>query len=389
MDSNLNQNSSMVSNDAIRFMSRAIRMARKGLGRTSPNPMVGAVVVKNGKIVGEGFHRALGEPHAEVDAIRAAGNLTKGAELFVTLEPCNHYGRTPPCTQAIIAAGIKKVYYGIDDPNPSVIGGGADFLRKAGIDVVGKVLENRCRSLNEMYLTNVTFKRPFVYLKLAMSLDGRIATRTGHSQWITSEESRMRVHRLRDRVSAVMVGIQTILADNPFLTTRLKDREGRDPVRIVADSNLRTPLEANIFNKMSPSSVIIATRKSPPSRLKARLEKKGCKVIETSNPDRVDLRDLVKSLYQLGITSLLVEGGAGLAWGALEAQIVDRCMFFYAPIIIGGKSAPGGISGTGIERLEQAPRLVEMRSSRIGPDILVEGRVLYPGEQNDITNKSS
>ncbi len=173
-----------------------------------------------------------------------------------------------------MAAGIKKVYYGIDDPNPSVIGGGADFLRKAGIEVVGQVLENRCRALNEMYLTNVTFRRPFVYLKLAMSLDGRVATRTGHSQWITSEQSRMRVHRLRDKVTAVMVGIRTVLADNPFLTTRLKGGVGRDPIRIVADSNLRTPLEANIFNQMSQAGVIVATRKNPPSRLKSRLEKK-------------------------------------------------------------------------------------------------------------------
>ncbi|MFH0957887.1 MAG: bifunctional diaminohydroxyphosphoribosylaminopyrimidine deaminase/5-amino-6-(5-phosphoribosylamino)uracil reductase RibD [Pseudomonadota bacterium] len=385
----MNQIYRKVSHEAVRFMSRAIRMARKGLGRTSPNPMVGAVVVKNGKIVGEGFHRALGEPHAEVDAIRAAGAQTQGAELFVTLEPCNHYGRTPPCTQAIMAAGIKKVYYGIHDPNPSVIGGGADFLRKSGIEVVGQVLENRCRALNEMYLTNVTFKRPFVYLKLAMSLDGRIATRTGHSQWITSEQSRMRVHRLRDRVTAVMVGIRTVLADNPFLTTRLNGREGRDPIRIVADSNLRTPLEANIFNQMSPAGVIIATRSNPPSRLKARLEKKGCRIIETTSVEKVDLRDLLTSLYQIGITSLLIEGGAGLAWGALEARIVDRCMFFYAPIIIGGKSAPSGVSGAGIDRLEQAPRLVDMRSSRIGPDILVEGKVVYPGDQDDTTNKPS
>ncbi len=385
----MNQNYRKVSHEAIKFMSRAIRMAQKGLGRTSPNPMVGAVVVKNGKSVGEGFHRALGEPHAEVDAIRAAGAQTEGAELFVTLEPCNHYGRTPPCTQAIMAAGIKKVYYGIDDPNPSVIGGGAEFLRKAGVEVVGQVLENRCRALNDMYLTNVTFKRPFVYLKLAMSLDGRVATRTGHSQWITSEQSRMRVHRLRDRVTAVMVGIKTVLADNPFLTTRLNGREGRDPVRIVADSNLRTPLEANIFNQMSPAGVIIATRRNPPSRLRARLEKKGCRVIETTSLDKVDLKDLLTNLYQIGITSLLIEGGAGLAWGALEARIVDRCMFFYAPIIIGGKSAPSGVSGAGIDRLEQAPRLVDMRSSRIGPDILVEGKVVYPGDQDDTTNKSS
>jgi diaminohydroxyphosphoribosylaminopyrimidine deaminase/5-amino-6-(5-phosphoribosylamino)uracil reductase len=342
--------------------------------------MVGAVVVKDGKIIGEGFHRATGEPHAEVEAIRAAGVETHGAELFVTLEPCNHYGRTPPCTQAIMAAGVKRVYYGIGDPNPSVIGGGAEFLRRAGIEVVGQVLENRCRALNEVYLANVTLKRPFVYLKLAMSLDGRIATRTGHSRWITSEQSRMKAHRLRDRVCAIMVGIETVLIDNPSLTTRLKERQGRDPIRIVADSNLRTPLDANIFNQTSQAGVIIATRSNPPSRLKSRLEKKGAKVIQTTGADRVDLKDLLANLYKMGITSLLIEGGAGLAWGALEAKIVDRCMFFYAPMIIGGKSAPTGVSGTGINRLEEAPRLVEMRSLKVGPDILVEGKVIYPGE---------
>lgn len=375
--------------DELRFMSRAIGLARRGLGRTSPNPMVGAVVVKGGRIVGEGFHRAPGEPHAEVEAIRAAGIETQGAALFVTLEPCNHYGRTPPCTQAIMAAGIKKVYYGIGDPNPSVIGGGAEFLRKAGIEVVGQVLENRCKALNEVYLTNVTLKRPYVYLKLAMSLDGRIATRSGHSKWITSEQSRVKTHRLRDRVCAIMVGIETILADNPFLTTRLTGRTGRDPVRIVADSNLRTPLDANIFNQTSPSGVILATRSNPPSRLKARLEKKGAKIIQTSGSNKVDLKDLLSNLYQMGITSLLIEGGARLAWGALEARIVDRCVFFYAPIIIGGKSAPSGVSGIGINRLEEAPRLVEMRSSKVGPDILVEGRVVYPDGQHDTTDKSS
>lgn len=366
--------------EAHKYMSRALRLARRGLGRTSPNPMVGAVVVKDGKIIGEGFHRATGEPHAEVEAIRAAGVETHGAELFVTLEPCNHYGRTPPCTQAIMAAGVKRVYYGIGDPNPSVIGGGADFLRRAGIEVVGQVLENRCRALNEVYLTNVTLRRPFVYLKLAMSLDGRIATRTGHSRWITSEQSRMKAHRLRDRVCAIMVGIETVLIDNPSLTTRLKERQGRDPIRIVADSNLRTPLDANIFNQTSQAGVIVATRSNPPSRLKSRLEKKGAKVIQTTGTDRVDLKDLLTNLYKMGITSLLIEGGAGLAWGALEAKIVDRCMFFYAPMIIGGKSAPTGVSGTGINRLEEAPRLVEMRSLKVGPDILVEGKVVYPGE---------
>lgn len=366
--------------EAERYMSRALNLAKRGQGRTSPNPMVGAVIVKDDKIVGEGYHRAPGEPHAEVEAIRAAGDNTRGAELYVTLEPCNHYGRTPPCTLAIMAAGIKKVYYGIDDPNPTVIGGGADTLRKAGVEVIGPILEDRCTAINEVYLTNVTMRRPFVVLKLAMSLDGRIATKTGASKWITSEESRMKVHRIRDRVSAIMVGIQTVLQDNPSLTTRLKGAQGRDPVRIVADSSLRTPPDSAIFNASSPAGVIIATRKDPPTRLKSRLEKKGARIVMTDSPDKVNLVDLFYQIYRMGITSVLIEGGAGLAWGALDARVVDKCSFFYAPLIIGGKSAPSGIGGAGINHLEEAPRLINVKSLKVGPDILVEGRVQYPGK---------
>ncbi len=365
--------------EAERYMSRALNLARRGLGRTSPNPMVGAVIVKDGQIVGEGYHRAPGEPHAEVEAIRAAGDQTRDAELYVTLEPCNHYGRTPPCTLAIMAAGIKKVYYGIEDPNPTVIGGGAETLRKSGVEVVGPIIKGRCATINEVYLTNVTMRRPFIILKLAMSLDGRIATKTGASRWITSEESRMKVHRLRDRVSGIMVGVQTILKDNPSLTTRLKGTQGRDAIRIVADSNLRTPPDAAIFNASSSAGVIIATRKDPPIRLKARLEKKGAKIVQTDGLERVNLVDLFSQIYRMGITSVLIEGGASLAWGALDSRVVDRCAFFYAPIIIGGKSAPSGIGGAGINHLEEAPRLVNVKSFKVGPDILVEGLVQYPG----------
>ena len=359
-------------------MSHALRLARRALGRTSPNPAVGAVLVKNGTVVGEGYHRAAGEPHAEVEAIRSAGSDAKGAELFVTLEPCNHHGRTPPCTQAILEAGIKRVWYGMDDPNPIVTGGGAKTLRAAGVEVVGQVAEKRCRRTNEVYVTNVTQRRPFVFLKLAMSLDGRIATRAGHSQWLTSEESRLKVHRLRDKVSAIMVGINTLLADNPSLTTRLPHKRGRDPIRIVADSSLRTPLDAAIFNSSSSCGVIVATRKDPPADRRSKLEQSGAKVIRTSGTEQVDIADLLYRLYRIGVTSLLIEGGAELAWSALHARVVDRCMFFYAPIIIGGTSAPSGVEGKGINRLDEAPRLVDVRSFRLGPDILLDGRVVYP-----------
>jgi diaminohydroxyphosphoribosylaminopyrimidine deaminase / 5-amino-6-(5-phosphoribosylamino)uracil reductase len=366
--------------DARKLMALALRLARRRLGRTSPNPVVGAVLVKDGRVVGEGYHRAAGEPHAEVEAIRSAGSDARGAELFVTLEPCNHHGRTPPCTAAILEAGIKKVWYGIDDPNPVVRGGGAQTLRAAGVEVVGHVMESRCRRINEVYLTNVTFQRPFVYLKLAMSLDGRIATRTGHSQWITSDESRRKVHRLRDRVSAIMVGVGTILADNPSLTTRLPEGRGHDALRIVADSGLRTPPDATIFTSSSAAGVIIASRDDPPADRKTKLEKRGAKIVRTSGRDRVDLNDLFARLYRSGVTSVLIEGGAGLAWGALEARAVDRCLFFYAPVIIGGSEAPGGVGGIGVSRLDEAPRLGDMQVSRVGPDILVNGRVVYPSD---------
>ncbi len=233
----------------------------------------------------------------------------------------------PPCTEAILEAGIRKVWYGTDDPNPGVRGGGAQFLAKAGVEVVGHVIESRCRRINEVYLTNISLRRPFVYLKLAMSLDGRIATKTGDSKWITSEASRKKVHRLRDRVSAIIVGVETVIADNPSLTTRLPRGGGRDPIRIVADSNLRTPLDALIFNPNSRAGVIIATKKDPPLDKKVELEKRGAKILQTAGTDKVDLKDLLSRLYASGITSVLIEGGAGLAWGALEAGVVDRCLF--------------------------------------------------------------
>ncbi len=360
----------------------ALKLARRGLGRTSPNPAVGAVIVKNGLVVGKGYHRAAGFPHAEVEAIRSAGSEALGSNLFVTLEPCNHHGRTPPCTKAILEAGIRRVYYGTDDPNPGVTGGGARLLQEAGVHVVGHVLESRCRRINEVYLTNITQKRPFVFLKLAMSLDGRIATKIGASKWITSEASRRKVHRLRDRVSAIMVGIGTVIADNPSLTTRLPGSRGHDPIRVIVDSSLRTPPESLVLNSDSASGCIIASTKNPPLDRKLELEKRGAKVLSTKGGKQVDLPDLLSRLYAIGITSVLVEGGAGLAWGALEAGIVDRCLFFYAPIIIGGAAAPSGIEGIGISRLDEAPRLVDMKAFRIGPDILLDGIVAYPANRD-------
>ncbi|MFH0826216.1 MAG: bifunctional diaminohydroxyphosphoribosylaminopyrimidine deaminase/5-amino-6-(5-phosphoribosylamino)uracil reductase RibD, partial [Pseudomonadota bacterium] len=358
-----------VRREAEYYMAQALRSARRGLGRTDPNPMVGAVVCKDGVVIGEGYHQAAGRPHAEVEALRGAGEKARGADLYVTLEPCNHHGRTPPCTRAIIEAGIARVWYGMADPNPAVSGGGVHALRAGGIEVEGPILEDHCVRLNEVFITHVTLRRPFVFLKLAMSLDGRIATRTGQSRWITSESSRRRVHLLRDRVSAIMVGIGTVLADNPALTTRLDRGKGRDPIRIVVDSALRTNPEAAIFNPSSTSGVIVATRSNPPEAPVRGLEAAGAEVVRTEGRDRVDLQDLMTKLYDRGITSVLVEGGAGLAWGALDAGIVDRCLFFYAPKIIGGMEAPSGIGGLGIATLDKAPHLEGVEVARVGTDI--------------------
>ncbi len=356
-------------------MAIALGLAKKGRGRTEPNPMVGAVIVKNNRIIGKGYHHKAGSPHAEVEAIKDAGARADRADLYVTLEPCNHHGKTPPCTEAIIKAGIKRVFIGAPDPNPSVKGNGADYLEQAGIETYGPVLEDRCNDLNCVFLKNIHLSKPYVYLKLAMTLDGKIATRTGHSQWITSEKARVDGHRLRDRVSAIMVGVGTLIADNPSLTTRLPNKKGRDPIRIILDSNLRTPLDANIFNPQSDAGVIIACNKKADKIKVEALKEQGVTVIATKGIDRVDLGDLMDKLFHESITSILVEGGATVAWSCLEAGIVDRCVFYYAPKIVGGQTAPSGIGGQGVESLDKAFILDSISTKKIGPDIRIEGKV--------------
>lgn len=364
--------------EAQNYMTLALNLAKRGLGRTEPNPMVGAVLVRNGAIVGKGYHRAAGHPHAEVEAIVSAGQKAEGADLYVTLEPCNHHGKTPPCSEAILKAGIKRVFFGMADPNPSVKGGGAQALAGAGLEVHGPILEERCRALNEVFLKNVNHSRPFVTLKMAMSLDGKIATRSGHSQWITSQESRLDGHRLRDRVSAIMIGVGTLLSDNPSLTTRLPNKKGRDPIRIVVDSQLRTPPDSNIFNRDSKARVIIACGKSPSPERAGLLEAQGATIIETRGGEKVDLDQLMDLLYEASITSLLIEGGATIAWAGLNAGLVDRCVFYYAPKIIGGAKAPTGVGGEGVDRLDEAILLEEIKMRRVGPDLRVTGRIRQP-----------
>lgn len=355
-------------------MNRALALAQQGKGRTSPNPLVGAVIVNAGKVVGEGYHQKAGEPHAEIHALRAAGEKAKGGTLYVNLEPCCHWGRTPPCTDALIQAGIKHVFAAHLDPNPKVAGKGIQQLQGAGITVNVGVCTEAAEQLNEFYIKHVKTGCPFVILKLAMSLDGKIATSTGESQWITSAASRQKAHEIRDEVDAILVGIGTITSDNPALTTRLPNNQGRDATRIVLDSHGRTPASAKIFNSESEAGVIIAVTPQASVQNIATLEKTGAEVIITPAKDeRVCFKTLMETLGARGITSVLVEGGGKVNASALASGIVDKAMCFVAPKFIGGKDAPGVFDGEGIKRLTDAPELERLSINQLDCDLLIEG----------------
>lgn len=352
------------------FMARALELAARARGRTSPNPMVGAVVVKDGQIVGEGFHERAGAAHAEVVALKCAGELAKGAELYVNLEPCSHQGRTPPCVEAIIQGGIRKVYASITDPNPLVAGRGIARLREAGVEVSVGLGAEQAAKLNEVFIKYMGSGYPFVIMKTAMSLDGKIATRTGDARWISGPASRRLVHQLRNEVDAIMVGSGTVLADNPRLTTRLVEK-GRDPIRIIIDSQRRIPPTAQVFG---PGQVILATMKTDPP-LPPHVE------MVTFPGPKVDLVQLAKTLADREITSVLLEGGAGLNAAAIQAGIVDKAMFFLAPLIIGGQQAPTPVGGLGVHWLRDAHPLHDLKACRVGEDILVEGYLSPPGKE--------
>ncbi len=365
----------MSGTDDVRWMRRALSLAARGRGRTSPNPMVGAVVVKRGRVVGEGYHRRVGGPHAEVWALREAGAAAKGATLYVSLEPCCHHGRTPPCTTAIIEAGLKRVVAACLDPNPEVNGAGVRRLRAAGIEVEVGAMEAEARRLNEAYCKHIATGLPFVALKAAMSLDGKIATAAGESQWITGERARAAAHRLRARHDAVMVGIGTALADDPELTVRRA--RGRRPLRVVVDSRARTHPTARLLAAETRPPVIAVTRRAPRTRV-ARLERAGARVwVVGSRRGEVDLKRLMRLLGAEGIQSVLVEGGGTLAAGALAARLVDRVYFFVAPKLIGGAGAPTPVDGAGVSRLSRAWRLGNLRTRRLGEDLLVTGDIVH------------
>lgn len=362
------------------YMRRALELARLGVGRTSPNPMVGAVIVKEGRIIGEGYHEAYGGPHAEVNAIHHATEPLEGAEIYVTLEPCSHFGKTPPCALKLIECRFSKVIVAMEDPNPLVAGRGIQMLRKQGIEVEVGLLEDEARELNEVFIKYITEKRPFCVMKAAMTLDGKIATVTNASKWITSEAARAYVHQLRDQMKGIMVGFGTLLADDPQLTTRLPEGSGRDPVRIIVDSSLRMPLEARVLHLNSQSPTLIATTdQADRDKATALQAMPGVRLIITPEKDgKVDLDYLMFVLGEQGIDSLLLEGGATLNAAALDAGIVDKVMFFIAPKLLGGKDAPTPVGGQGIQRMEDCVKLKDMKAVMVGEDLMVTAGVVKP-----------
>ncbi|MBS4538941.1 bifunctional diaminohydroxyphosphoribosylaminopyrimidine deaminase/5-amino-6-(5-phosphoribosylamino)uracil reductase RibD [Clostridium sp. D2Q-11] len=357
----------------IKYMKSAIELSKKGKGYTNPNPLVGAVIVKEDKIIGEGFHELYGGPHAEVNAFANAKEDIQGATMYVTLEPCSHFGKTPPCANNIVEKGISKVVIGMRDPNPLVAGKGIEILRNNGIEVKVGILEDEIKKVNEIFIKYITENKPFCILKTAMTLDGKIASSTGDSKWITNEVSRHYVHQIRHRVSAIMVGIGTVLSDDPQLTTRLDDG-GVDPIRVIVDTNGRIPLDAKVLNIKSKAKTIIATtEKIDKEKMKA-IKEKGAEVIITPlKNERVDLDNLMFQLGKMKIDSVLLEGGSTLNYSALEQGIVDKVLSFIAPKIIGGKDAKTPVGGKGREKIEEAFILKNMTIARFSEDIIIEG----------------
>jgi diaminohydroxyphosphoribosylaminopyrimidine deaminase/5-amino-6-(5-phosphoribosylamino)uracil reductase len=357
----------MTTNDAT-YLKRALILSKKGLGNTSPNPAVGCVIVKSGIIVGEGWHKRAGGHHAEVHALEMAGDQARGADVYVTLEPCSHTGKTPPCSAALIRAGVRRVVVGMSDPNPQVNGGGLLALQQAGIETVCAVMEDECRAINSPFIKHITTGQPYATYKCAMTLDGKIASVTGDSRWISCEASRKVVHRMRAESDAIMVGVDTIIADNPQLTVR--HVKGRDPLRIIVDSRLRTPESVAVLSGKLAQGTLIATTETNP-KVHARYLKSGARILVCESVDgKVDLHDLWNKLGTIGIQSLLLEGGSRLAGAALKQGLIDRCSFFYAPKVIGSDGfSPFAI--TGVTDMSHAIKFGNLSMRRIGTDLMV------------------
>ena len=366
----------MVRQEDIEYMRRAIELAERGVGFTNPNPMVGAVIVKGGKVIGEGWHERCGEWHAERNAFRNCTVPAEGATMYVTLEPCCHYGKTPPCTEAIIEHGIARVVVGMEDPNPLVAGKGIALLREAGIEVVCGVEEEALREQNRVFLKYISTKLPWVAMKTAMTLDGKIATRTGDSKWITGAEARAYVHELRHRFMAIVVGIGTAVADDPLLNCRIEGRGVRQPIRVVVDSNARLSLDSQLVKTAGEYRTIVAhTRFAPEESVKA-LREAGVEMLLCKEKEGlVDVRNLLELLGQSGIDSILLEGGGSLNYTFLAEGLADELYAFIAPKIVGGMNAKTPVEGAGMEKMADAINLELENVLNVGHDVLLKLKV--------------
>lgn len=355
------------------YMKIALQLAEKGCGFTAPNPMVGAVIVKNNKIIGEGWHQKYGEMHAERNALAACTESLAGAVMYVTLEPCCHQGKQPPCVDAIIEAGIKRVVIGSEDPNPLVRGKGIKILKEHGIAVTEHVLSEECRQLNEVFFHFIQTKRPFVVMKYAMTMDGKIATRTGASKWITGKTARQHVAWQRHRYTAIMVGVGTVVADDPLLTCRMEG--GKNPIRIICDTSLQTPVTAQVVQTANQIPTILATCCQNQERQRI-YKKSGCQILQVHKKEgHVDLKHLMKLLGEKKIDSILLEGGGTLNWAAISDGIVQKVQAYIAPKLFGGKDAKTAIEGEGIEIPSEAIRLKNSHIISLGDDVLIESEV--------------
>lgn len=355
------------------YMNMAIKLALKGEGKVNPNPLVGAVIVKNNEVIGTGYHESYGKEHAERNAVKSCNEDLEGSTIYVTLEPCDHHGKQPPCVDLIIEKKFKRVVIGMTDPNPLVSGKSIKKLKSHGIEVTVGLKEDECKNINEIFIKYITTKIPFVVLKSGMSLDGKIATSLGESKWITSKESREDAHKLRNKLSAIMVGVNTIISDNPELTCRIE--KGRNPIKIIVDSTLRIPFDSKVIT-INPELTIIATTEKSDISKKKILEEMGIKVITIpSVNNRVKLRELMKKIGQDQIDSILIEGGSELNFSALEEQIVDKIKFYISPKILGGQSSKSSIGGKGFKKLSDCVSLRNITYSSINNDLILEGYI--------------
>jgi len=356
------------------YMNLAIQNAMATKGQTDPNPLVGSVIVNDNRIVGIGAHLKAGEPHAEINALRMAGDKAEGGTIYVTLEPCSHHGRTGPCAEAIVRAGLKKVVVATLDPNPLVAGRGVKILQDAGIEVIIGVCEEQSIKMNEVFNKYIVKNIPFVVMKSASTLDGKIATHSSDSKWITSAEARNDVHQLRNEIGAILVGVNTVLKDNPELTTRIPN--GRNPVRVILDSTLKIPLESKVVTDQQAETWIFTSQQHSEQK-RIELENLGVKVFVTSDLIRVNLNEMLKILGEHSISSLLVEGGGEVNASFMNQNLVDKVIVYLAPKLIGGKNAPTFLEGTGFDKMGQAIELEEIELTKIGPDYKFIGYPKY------------